>query len=342
LSDLDIDALLAPLAEDSPCGGDLEYDAAFIELEKVAKGVPEQQVGSRIEPAQPPNWKEVRKIALGLCERTRDLRVMLVLTEAQFRLTGLSGLRDGLTLLAGAVDRFWDGVHPRLDPNDNNDPTQRVNILMALCDGDKFVRPLAGVALLSSRALGELSLRSYLVATSKLAPGEGDAAAGDFTRINAIVADCGEEVLRSGRECVKQAIGMLDHLEQRLSDLVGIGNASSFEPLRDVLKETQQFFLRYCPEPQPEDAEGEDGDEIEGGKAGRKGSVGSINSREDVIRVLDLICDYYARNEPSSPLPLLIKRARRLVPMDFLSILKDLAPSGVSEAERIRGAADEE
>lgn len=53
--------------------------------------------------------------------------------------------------------------------------------------------------------------------------------------------------------------------------------------------------------------------------------------------MLDLICDYYARCEPSSPVPLLLKRAKRLVFMDFIEIIKDLAPDGLSQVELIRG-----
>ena len=49
---------------------------------------------------------------------------------------------------------------------------------------------------------------------------------------------------------------------------------------------------------------------------------------------------YYERHEPSSPVPLLLKRAKRLVAKDFMEILRDLAPDGVDQAERISGPSD--
>jgi type VI secretion system protein ImpA len=67
------------------------------------------------------------------------------------------------------------------------------------------------------------------------------------------------------------------------------------------------------------------------------GPSGSIRNRTDVIATLDRICEYYARAEPSSPIPLLLQRAKRLVNMDFMGIVRDLTPSGVSEAEIIGG-----
>jgi type VI secretion system protein ImpA len=53
--------------------------------------------------------------------------------------------------------------------------------------------------------------------------------------------------------------------------------------------------------------------------------------------MIDKICQFYERAEPSSPVPLLLKRARRLVPMNFMEIMQDLAPDGVPQAESIGG-----
>lgn len=67
------------------------------------------------------------------------------------------------------------------------------------------------------------------------------------------------------------------------------------------------------------------------------GGSGEIRNRSDVLATLDRICDYYARAEPSSPVPMLLQRARRLVNKDFMAIIRDLTPSAVSEAEVIGG-----
>jgi len=69
--------------------------------------------------------------------------------------------------------------------------------------------------------------------------------------------------------------------------------------------------------------------------------VDEIRSREDVIRVLDKLCEYYAQHEPSSPLPLLLKRAKRLTSLSFMEIIQDLAPDAVAQAKSIGGAEAE-
>jgi type VI secretion system protein ImpA len=67
-----------------------------------------------------------------------------------------------------------------------------------------------------------------------------------------------------------------------------------------------------------------------------------IRSRDEVIRALDKICEYYQRSEPSSPLPLMLERAKRLVPLGFLELIRDLAPDAVAQAEALRGGYQSE
>jgi type VI secretion system protein ImpA len=68
---------------------------------------------------------------------------------------------------------------------------------------------------------------------------------------------------------------------------------------------------------------------------------GQINSREDVILCLDRIIEFYNRTEPASPVPFLAKRMRRMVPMDFLKLIEDLAPSGLKEFRLLAGLTDD-
>jgi type VI secretion system protein ImpA len=56
-----------------------------------------------------------------------------------------------------------------------------------------------------------------------------------------------------------------------------------------------------------------------------------------VVRLLDWICEYYERHEPSSPLPLLLARCKRLVSASFLDIVRDVAPGAVSQVDILRG-----
>ena len=68
---------------------------------------------------------------------------------------------------------------------------------------------------------------------------------------------------------------------------------------------------------------------------------GQITSRQEVIACLDRIIDFYDRTEPASPVPFLARRMRRMVPMDFLKLMEDLAPSGLKEFRLLAGLGDD-
>ena len=56
-----------------------------------------------------------------------------------------------------------------------------------------------------------------------------------------------------------------------------------------------------------------------------------------MVRALDRICEFYARTGPSSPVPMLLQRARRLVDKSFLEVLRDLVPDGLNQAMIFQG-----
>ena len=112
MADFDLEALLAPLQDDAPCGADLEYDPAFMALEAAGAGKPEQQYGDTVIPAEEPDWPTVQELALALARRTRDLRVAVWLVRCGARLQGWPGALHGLQMVQGLLERNWDHVHP--------------------------------------------------------------------------------------------------------------------------------------------------------------------------------------------------------------------------------------
>ena len=89
-----------------------------------------------------------------------------------------------------------------------------------------------------------------------------------------------------------------------------------------------------------EDVAGTDVGADQEGDAGasKAGAVpGQISSRADVIRSLDAAIAYFRNEEPSSPVPLLLQRAKRLTAMDFLEIIRDMAPEGLDQIRNVGG-----
>jgi type VI secretion system protein ImpA len=338
MSIIDVEQLLQPVSEESPCGEDLEYDGVFAEMTRAAEGKPEQQMGEQVIEAQPPDWGEVRAKALELLSRTKDLRVGLHLTQAVSVTEGMVGLGDSLALIKGLIERYWDGVHPRLDPDDDNDPTMRMNILASLCDEGSVLRSIREAPLVDSRALGRFGLRDIEIALGQAQAPEGSEPA-NMAMIEGAFLDCDLESLQGTADAVNRSLEHLQSIDALLLEKVGSHQVPDLAALPAVLKAakqvlSEQLTRRGVGEAAPAAAEGG----AEAVAAAPQPIAGEVNSREDVIRVLDKACDYFARNEPSSPVPLLLRRAKRLVSKDFMDIIRDIAPEGVSQVETVTGA----
>ncbi|MFO1425040.1 MAG: type VI secretion system protein TssA [Candidatus Competibacteraceae bacterium] len=352
MSVIDIEELLSEIAAAAPCGEDLEYDPAFAEMEELAQETPERQYGDTIIPAEPPDWRGVRKTALALFERTRDLRVAVYLTRALLHVDGLAGFADGLALVDGLIERYWDTVYPQLDPEDDNDPTLRINTIVALCDPEATLRILRETPLVSSRVLGRFNLRDIQIAAGALTPVATDDQAELPTqaKIDGAFQEVGPENAQAVAAVVAEAMARAERIEARLTDQIGVTQAPDLSALTGVLKEIRQALAEQLQRQgsgladEVSTAETTDTGLSEGGAVGGGGQrlvVGEITSRDEVMRMLDKICEYFNRYEPSSPVPFLLKRARNLVTKDFMAILNDLAPGGTEQANLIFGIQSE-
>ena len=341
MSLIDVKSLLKEISAEIPCGEDLEYDPEFGEMERAAQGKPEQQFGDTSIPAQEADWLAVKDKAIALFCRTKDLRVAVYLTRSLLHTEGLIGLRDGLTLIQGLLEYYWETVHPQLDPVDNNDSTLRVNTLAALCDPETVLHDIRDTTLVKSTEFGRISLRDILIALGKLSlPTDSKEQPIEISIINAAFMDAQLDQLQTTADAIRQSIECVATIESLLMDKVGAMQMADFSALPNLLKEAQQIMSEHLTNRGVGETEVSSeliNSEVPASQITSQPMTGAINSREDVIRVLDMACDYFKRHEPSSPVPLLLQRAKRLVSKDFMEILRDLIPAGVTQAEEISG-----
>ena len=335
-----VDSLLQPVADATPCGADLEYDPAFLELERLVQGKPEQQMGSAVVPAQEPDWDAIAKRAAALLGKTKDLRVAFHLTRALLSCDGFAGLRDGLAVLRGLVERYWDGLFPRLEPDEENDPTFRINILMGLCDSAAIIERVRAIPLVTSRSFGRFNLRDLAIASGELPPAPGTAAPASVA-IDGAFAESAVADLQATAASVRESLAHLAALATTVGAHVGLAHAPSFASLCGLLGQahkilTARLELRGVKSASLQGSAASSA-AVDAAPAAQAELTGAVTSRQDVVHLLDRICDYYQRREPSSPMPLLLQRCRRLVSASFLDIVRDLAPDAVPQVEILRG-----
>ena len=338
---MDVPLLLTAVSATSPCGEDMEYDAQFLQLERDAKGQPERSMGDSILPAEPPEWRSIQQQSLDLLQRSKDLRITHFLLQSTLALQGVAGLAEVLTLIDALLRQYWAELHPRLDADDDNDPTVRINALTGLtCETN--IRLLRESILTRSRTFGPVPLRAALNASGLQS--FADEQLGN-QQLNAAFLDSDPEQLQATRDALSAARAACEAIEQQVNDQVGSAQGVDLSALKQPLKQALQLLHQAVPgtdsSSEPEAVSDDNAPSVDFAAPAAPRPVGDIASRDDVLRSLDKILAYYTRHEPSSPLPVLLNRAKNLVHADFAAIVRNLIPDGMSQFENLRGPDDE-
>lgn len=320
----------------SPCGENMEYDPRMMALEEDIVGKPEQQMGDSIIPATPPNWKDILKNAASLLEDTRDLRVFIYWTAAQLAREGLSGLYEGLQHILYFSTEAWDELWPVPDDGDVQERLSAFALLSPMAgsfDADMtVVQLLLDQKLCFSHAVGSYSLRDIREAQET-----GNEEARKLIR--AAYLDSPEAELEKVKTCIDNILQCLRDIRE-CYDNHGMGTPD-LRMITDIVKEMQLFYKSQPAEqpeaPAPAVSEAPSAS-VSAAPAAAAGPVvvvpvalpaaapGVINGRQDAIRTMKALCQWFEENEPSSPVPYFLKRAIRCVGANLFDIVEDLAP----------------
>jgi type VI secretion system protein ImpA len=194
-----------------------------------------------------------------------------------------------------------------------------------------------------------VSWRDISIANGVLEPDPGRAKLNEAS-IRAAFAETDAGRVAALREAVGTAVADITAIPAVFDREAGPASGPDFTELNKLLRELQRFIDRYAVVAAPP---AEEGAAMEGavsvaesaapsrGGAASVAMLGPVGTRAEAVRLLELVRDYYEKYEPSSPLPLLIDRARRLADKGFMEILRDLAPNGLDQAQIIAGAENE-
>lgn len=322
------------LGEAHPSGENLEYDPLFAALERAAQPRAERQAGNEILPAEEPDFREVADKALAVLERSHDLRAAAHLAHARLRLDGLPEFAAVLEYLQECLEAFWGTCHPQLDAEEDDDPTMRVNAVLGLVDPAGVLWALARTPLADSRMLGRFAWRDIAIARGEWTG--SDEATAEPRAIEAALRETDPEKIAAIRAGAAAALAATNAISRTFDDRIP-GRGPDLAALQTLLHK----IGRHLAETFGEGAALPKAVAAPEGPAPPRPGTGAVDSRADVVAALDRIIAYYERNEPSSPLPLLLTRAKKLVNADFLTIIRELAPSGIDNVNLVGGLESE-
>ncbi len=332
--------------EDAPSGENLEYEKLFTDLLLAARPEEERQAGSEIIAAQEPDAKLIVERAVAVLSQSNDLRAAILYGYAATRLHGFAGLAEATGYLRSCLEDYWDSCHPQLDAEDDDDPTMRVNAVLGLSDASTLLAAVRSAPLTLSPNFGRLSLRDLAIAEGESAPPAGMDNPPTAQTVSAAFQDTPAETLQE----------IFAAIDAALADVVAIngvfderlpGQGPNLDALQSLLKKARVALAPLVDVAEPEPVQGDASagavPASENAPSTARAAVpGAIESPADVEKALDRIIKYYADHEPSSPLPILLHRARRLIGADFMTIVRDLAPAGVDNLNLIGGMENPE
>lgn len=363
----DIEKYLEPYSEGSPCGEDPGIFALT------------QSFSPDQNPDWEPNWTEANKACKALLEsQVKTVQLGVIFSLLSLNSDGLPGFANGLRLLKSWCDKYWDDLHPILDTDEpsvaeqawervrdlqflsNNNSSSAIAIVAngsadpyAICDR------LRTTPLCKTERFPGYSLNEFLTARGDLEPPtttneDGEEVAADFVSQAQIEAGM-QNFVDSFREEFDQHFGAIADCQEELRQIrnlfgfkTGENDIVSFRELEQALgsiTEVLQPFAGAGSTTEEEDAEGPDGgDQSDGGRqgGGPQEFKRTIDNSEEAKEMLRRVSEYFERKEPSSPVPILLRRAMKLINMNFMQIIENMAEGAKEDVNRFIGPEDNE
>ena len=350
----DTDSLLT-LLPDGDVGENLEYDSLYLQMEELALSVPPSEMGDSVSEGKEPDYRALIKNTISLWSKTRDLRVAVYHTLSAFCLNGLSGMKQGLQMIDYLCSELWDRCYPLLDPDDDNDPTERLNILSILSPKPgSYNDPIDFVGRFRKhRILDELSysLRDVLLAQGIIQTGE-DTQKPDPTQMTGDFRALPRSILEKQYGLLSEVRDLLTKIKNTVNEKIGMTASLSFETLEKEIGYLDKFLTSQMPEAGTEDAaEASDSTPAAAGRPAAQPASKApaefrdlasviITSRQDALLMIRKSAEYFKKAEPSSPLPYLLERAIRMSDMNFIEILTEIDKNSLEKAREQLGVPE--
>lgn len=351
---LDVEALLAPLGTGDGAGEDIREDYSPTSIyQRIRTQRNDARAGERLIDGGDPDanpatiqgaWRQVKSLGIDcMSSKAKDFEIAAWMAEAVIRLDGLKGLTDASTLITGLCQQYWDNGLPRLDgedgidgraapigglSGDGADGTLMASIrrytLFRRADGapcDLFLWQRAEeTAAIADKARKEQRLKSGVPAFDAL---ENEARA-DAPYIRAVGIDA--------RKALKAWTAMDAILNEKFGS-----DAPSTRRVTEALETIIAISTAIAGAPPPEateaeseevmaEAEAEEGGAAMGGMAVAAGAPRAMRTRDDAIRQLEDIANFFRKTEPHSPLAFVLDDAVRRARMPLIDLLAEILP----------------
>ncbi len=325
------EGLLNPIPGDNPSGKSLRYDPVYDKIREARREEDVLPQGDWSREVKKADFLLVIKLSTeALSTKSKDLQLAAWLTEAIMFRDHVAGLREGLDLLRGFMETFWDTLYPEIDDGDLEFRSGPLAWVGSKLDGSVRRLPLTRNKLdcfkyQESRRVGyeaDSTASEEKAAARAAAIAEKKCTAEEFDEAVRATGDAYYEKLTADLVAALESLQALE----TLSDEKFGREAPSFSSLRTALEELQDIVKQYhnpvteaveteaVSEAQAGEVPGDSAAAGPGGAAGKKrsGSVAAEPAdRDDAMQRLTIVAQFLRRESPVNPVPYLLLRAMR-------------------------------
>jgi type VI secretion system protein ImpA len=314
---LDIDALLAPVAEESP-SGTVSFSQLKYQFDELRRQTDPEDLAPE-EELKEADWRtlesQTREALAGQC---KDLRITGYLIEALMKRYRFDGLVEGLKLVKGLLEQSWDYLLPGIEDGDLSSRSEPLENM--LDSADKGLRLPTGVRMIPI-VRGDEGKYGFLE-WQAIQKGQSDRQE-DFEKgVSRTTPEEAVNLVKSIEESLESLRSLRATMESRFGS-----NAPALVHLQEAIEDSQRLarYVKQKVTPESPDAEEETHTRVEEGDGSDSaGAAGSSMSRAGIYKQLNRLADALAKQEPHSPVPYLIRRAVQLGELPFPELIKNL------------------
>jgi type VI secretion system protein ImpA len=331
---IDLEALLAPIPGENPAGENLLYAGLHDQIREARRSEEDLAQGDWERKIKVADWRTVVRLASdALSSKTKDLQVGAWLAEAILKLHGFAGLRDGLKLMRGLIETFWDRVYPEAEDGDLDG---RANALSFLDRQMAFAlkeAPITGSAVGRNMSFFQFEEGKRFDIPERM----DDLSSTDLERVNALREQAAQEGKvtseqwriaknSSRRAFYEEFYELLTSCsgEYKALDAVMDEKFKNQTPGLGALRKSLDEVLvlveiilkeKRLAEPDAAESAASGGDGTGAQTAAETSAVGvatgAVRGRQDALKRLAEVAEYFRRTEPHSPVAYLVQRAVR-------------------------------
>jgi type VI secretion system protein ImpA len=346
----DLAALLAPISEEAPAGTDLRTDyspdSLYYRLRdaRAEARATERAIegGETTDSGTPPQWRTITELGIeAIATRSKDLEIAAWLTEASLRGDGLAGFTAGVRLMKGLVETFWDDLFPLPDEDGIATRVAPLVGLNGVSGMGSLIQPLARVDLFQRPDGAPLQLWQYQQ-SFELAGIDDEARRQQRIEAGALPFETLENEARAAGSAgfvalqaeAAEAATAWQELGLALDNRVG-ADAPPTSHVRDLVEQIRSVAARFVgseagapaePGAEPGETAGDGAATEPGGTVVTAARPQGINSREEALRALAQIADFFRRTEPHSPLAYTLQEAVRRGRMTWPELIAEIVP----------------